>query len=866
MLRKGILNVELWRAKIRVPIIREDSMRHRLPFSKLFRMSKSGPNSPKRMLNLQVAEWSRDARFARLVFSHRDETPARSGILVMPMRAVSKLSLGLLASAALALPASAQSYRHAPPRPAGGAPLIQQTSFSPMESLRAQLPFGGDAGQEAQANPPEQLHQPTSRGPARQLRGGRTASTGPGAPLVSAPTRTSSRALPPRVAATQPPVAPVNQRMPQAMAGSSSLVPPHLTQSTWTISPESIPTSPHTNMIPSQTPGPMPMAQPPMMISGAEYYANAGQAGGNAPRAMTPNAPAARPTTAPAPIMTQSAAELFAANAPGEGMGLGQTLPTSPSSGAMPMEAVEAGNQPANAPAAFPEIAELDAVELNAVPTPEFIPAGGIVPAGGTVSPESGIQMTEYIPPPVPPARPGVPSASPRPVQQPAMPMAGASVNPREGMRPAARENFGQPEEPMTRMERRRRGLPPLSRHVTADEPRYGMIEQASGMRHPSGGGTPVVSAGFAPENGTPTGSGGSSQGMPANRSQGRPTAPAVNQLPTLLTNAQRAMASEQFDQAMHFLDEARQIAPQDARPEALRARLHEVQGQWAEAVGTFDRLIILEPNMATWRLARARAFFQLGEYAKAIGDFRAVEATSSRLSLNDYTLLCESAFRHGDAKTVEYALGRIEQINPEPHPRSELIRGLIAFRTGDPVEARNILLRASAHWPRNEAIEEALRRTSAVYYRQKEENTAVAVSKKFTTPMSTSEAASLDLVREYTPPVPKTPATIWAKPDVRDRSTSGLASGFPGLAAYDPANEPARLGRVFAERIPETVPALAAPFAPVAESAPSTVVTEDGWSDAALQVVEAVQPLEEEGEVVSAGLVSQPRRSIGFR
>lgn len=851
--------MELWRAKNRVPSIREDEMRHRVPFSKLFRMSKFGTGHSHRKSNLRLAEWSRDVRFARLVFPFRDEAPQHSGMLVMPMRVVSKLSMGILASAALAMPASAQSYRHAPPRPAGGAPVIQQTSFSPIDSLRAQLPFVGDSGQETQASPtvpPNPAAQPSPSGPARHPRGGRAPSAGsqPGAgtPMVSAPTRTSSRALPPRVAATQPPV---QQRMPQAVASSQGLVPPHLTQNTWTISPASIPASPHTSMVPGSMPGPMPMAQPPMMTSGAEYYVNAGQPGGNAQRPIAANTQAPRPAATPAPAVTQSAAELFAATAPGPGM-----EPGAPSAPAGP---VAPGNQTASTPGAFPEIAELDAAT-----SPDVVPAGGVIPAVGTAASANGVQMAGYVAPPVPPARPGVPTATPRPVQRPAMaPPAAPRANAAVGMRQArATELFGQRERPMTRNERRRRGLPPLSRQFETQEPRYGMIEQASGMRPSAGGGAPVVSAGFAPEAATQGGMVGHPQGMPPQMPQAQPAAPAVDQLPTLLSNAQRAMAGEQYEHALHFLDEARRIAPQDARPEALRARLHEAQGQWAEAVGTFDRLIILEPHMATWRLARARAYFQLGEYAKAIGDFRAVEATNSRLSLNDYTLLCESAFRHGDAKTVEYALGRIEQINPEPHPRSELIRGLIAFRTGDPVEARNILLRASAHWPRNEAIEEALRRTSAVYYREKEANAAVAVSKKFTTPMSASEEASLDLVREYTPPVPKTPTAIWAKPDMRDRTTTRVEPGFPGLDGYDPTNEPARLGQVFAERMPDPVSALAARFAAHAEPLPAAVITEDGWNDAAVRVVEAVRPLEETAEVAPDNHTGAVRRSIGFR
>lgn len=220
---------------------------------------------------------------------------------------------------------------------------------------------------------------------------------------------------------------------------------------------------------------------------------------------------------------------------------------------------------------------------------------------------------------------------------------------------------------------------------------------------------------------------------------------------------------------------------------------MYELRGQWDKAISAFDRLIIIEPKMSTWRLARARALFHVGEYAKAIADFRTVEVTSARLSLNDYTLLCEAGFRVGNTEAVHRALAMIEEINPEPHPRSELIRGLMAFRTGQGAEARKILLRAAAIWPQNEALTKALRRTSAVYYRHKRQLRATNfahVSDGSARPMSAAKAASLQLVQEYTPPVPDPPAVIWAEPAKQSRSTTQTT----------PANKPPRLSAVFAD------------------------------------------------------------------
>ena len=572
-----------------------------------------------------------------------------------------KVCVGVFAST-LALPASAQSYRHAPPRTAV-APLVDTSAIPSLSSITAQLPFGN--------------------APARQS--------------------PASRSIAP-IGPSHRPVQSMAYRPP---------VPSHLSENNWSRPPESIPAAP----VPYQQSGQMAMVPPPQspQPSAAYYAMNARQTAPRDPQSFQPPpAPPANQYTAPVAAAPNgpTAAQLFAAGHPEPRMALApvRQQPTVQQTSAAPLPQrqttrrtvlppAQSSPRPLDQPAsATPAAAQGSNIELAAYARP------------ARQTPPSRMQQ-----PPVPPASPRVPSAT---------------------------------------------------------------MPRRSPMRTPSAAAPIQPAAASAPA-------------VPATPPPAAPILPPVgfDRLAIILVDAQRALARHDYERAEQYLDQARSYAPQDARPEALRARLYEARGQWKQAVETFDRLIILEPLMATWKLARARAQFRLGEYAKSIVDFRTVEATSARLSLNDYTLLCEAAFRSGDAATVHHALAMIEQINPEPHPRSELIRGLIAFRAGQGSEARNILLRAAARWPRNAALTEALRRTSAVYYRDKRPVDPSA-KQPLATSMTTAESASLDLVKEYTPPAPKSSAAIWGRPD----------ASAPATTQTENQNPPASLGSVFAE------------------------------------------------------------------
>lgn len=251
----------------------------------------------------------------------------------------------------------------------------------------------------------------------------------------------------------------------------------------------------------------------------------------------------------------------------------------------------------------------------------------------------------------------------------------------------------------------------------------------------------------------------------------------------TILNEAHQALARNNYDRAESLLRQATAFAPRDARPLALQARLYESRGQRQKAIAVFNRLVYLQPNEPTWRLARAKALVEKGEYSKAVFDFESAEAQNATLTLNDYTLFCEAAFRLGNANAVRHTLAKIEEINPSPHPRAELIRGLMAFRSGQGEQARQILLRAAAIWPDNQALTKALRRTSAVYYRNKRQLLSTNVAQatgKYTPPTTTTQTASLQLVQEFTPPLPTPPVAVRAKPVTHARSQAA-SSNKPG-------------------------------------------------------------------------------------
>lgn len=201
-------------------------------------------------------------------------------------------------------------------------------------------------------------------------------------------------------------------------------------------------------------------------------------------------------------------------------------------------------------------------------------------------------------------------------------------------------------------------------------------------------------------------------------RVENSPPAPAGPGTPT----AARALVAQQLAEgnvahAELVLVEATARFPDDADLAVTLARLRESHEDWLGAVAAYGAVLRLRPAEARWRLRRAECLYHAGRFEAAVADYEAVAVDPEALSLGEYARFGDAALRAGNPATAEAAFTALSRVAEEPIARVELLRGMAALKQGEAERARSILLRASACWPHDAALADALRLAAAMHY-----------------------------------------------------------------------------------------------------------------------------------------------------
>lgn len=191
----------------------------------------------------------------------------------------------------------------------------------------------------------------------------------------------------------------------------------------------------------------------------------------------------------------------------------------------------------------------------------------------------------------------------------------------------------------------------------------------------------------------------------------------AASEPDRLRTIATQTLARGDAATAESQLAAGRQKYPQDVRIAISLARVRETRGDWKGAIEAFDSVIQLDPEEARWKTRRAECRYFNGDFSGAVADYRAAEAASAPFTVSDYSQFGDAAMRANEPAVAEAAYTSLARMAKEPLPQVELLRGVAALKQGHSDRAREILLRASAIWPQDAALTNALRVAAAAHY-----------------------------------------------------------------------------------------------------------------------------------------------------
>lgn len=280
----------------------------------------------------------------------------------------------------------------------------------------------------------------------------------------------------------------------------------------------------------------------------------------------------------------------------------------------------------------------------------------------------------------------------------------------------------------------------------------------------------------------------------------GPPAAPplTVPATPAAVRNlVARRLAEGNVADAEALLVEATERFAADPDLTLTLARLRESQEDWAGAADAYAAVLRLSPGETKWRLRRADCLYHAAEFAAAVADYEAAAAADpDALSPGEYTRFGDAALRTGDPATAEAAFTAISRTAEAPIARVELLRGLAALKQGDASRARDILLRASARWPRDRALTEALRLAAAIHYGDRDVVTAQVESEAAIDPvgepiMTTAAEAAAPEPSEEEWHAP----SRWRRSRDADPTTAGWRAARPiALADQETGMEPAPL------------------------------------------------------------------------
>lgn len=182
-------------------------------------------------------------------------------------------------------------------------------------------------------------------------------------------------------------------------------------------------------------------------------------------------------------------------------------------------------------------------------------------------------------------------------------------------------------------------------------------------------------------------------------------------------TLAARQLAEGNAGQAEATLSEAAARFADDMNLAVTLARLRETREDWTGAAAAYEATLRLRPEEPQWQLRRAECLYHAGAFEAAVADYAAVAVEPDALTLGEYARFGDAALRTGDPATAEAAFTALSRAADEPIARVELLRGMAALKQGEAERARGILLRASARWPDDPALIDALRLAAAMHY-----------------------------------------------------------------------------------------------------------------------------------------------------
>ena len=154
---------------------------------------------------------------------------------------------------------------------------------------------------------------------------------------------------------------------------------------------------------------------------------------------------------------------------------------------------------------------------------------------------------------------------------------------------------------------------------------------------------------------------------------------------------------------------------PTDVRLAISLARVRETNENWQGAVAAYDAVLRLRPTESRWMLRRAECRYHAGQFKVAIEDYSAAEAAAAAFSPAEYARFGDAALRAGDPAMAEKAFTTLSKRQPEPVAQVEMLRAISALRQGHTNRARGILLQATARWPQDARLTDALRVVSTL-------------------------------------------------------------------------------------------------------------------------------------------------------